>query len=177
MTPTAPAWIVDDGPLDTLAAVVTHAVFAGWPRGRYFLADATARAATGRRLPFAAAPCEVFSITMGTPAWNLLYTLRLPSAGTADLAEHEAIAWALLERPDAVFVTSDKGAAALALAELGRGRVAHTFDLWLHLLEERLVSAIEFQQLCESTQRRGTGLPRMPERCTVRYPPGLAGGG
>jgi len=58
---------------------------------------------------------------------------RLDTGRETNRAEHEAIAWALIHGPESVFVTADKRASLTALAELGRGRVCHPFDLWLEL--------------------------------------------
>ncbi len=64
-----------------------------------------------------------------------------------------------------IFVTLDKRAAMLALAELGRGRVAHAFDLWLHLRDSGLVDSTVFDALCQRTKRSDGALPGIPLRC------------
>jgi hypothetical protein len=93
-----------------------------------------------------------------------LIELHPDPASTTDLAEHESIAWALVHGPDAVFVSSDRRATLTALAELGRERVAHPFDLWLDLRKRRWLSPRAFERLCELTRKNDQGLPRMPKR-------------
>lgn len=63
-----------------------------------------------------------------------------------------------------MFVTADTRAALTALAELGRMRVAHPFDLWLHLREQGVLATSAFKALCQRTKRRDQGLERMPDR-------------
>jgi len=74
----------------------------------------------------------------------------------------------LSHRSDAVFVTQDRRAAMLALAELGRSRVAHPFDLWLHLQDRDLIRRAEFKELCRRTVTADTGLPGVPWRLLSR---------
>mgnify|MGYP003376662509 CR=1 FL=1 len=54
---------------------------------------------------------------------------------------------------EAVFVAEDKGAAFLALSELGRGRVATPFDLWDDLLGRSVIALAGFKRLCAATER------------------------
>jgi hypothetical protein len=172
------AWIIDDGPLDWLAQSVDPSDLAGWPRDRFFVAAATATAAREDAQHSAAAKrrlalleCQntaiaTFDIQMGSRASEILYThLRQPAMTSANLAEHQAIAWALEERDEAILVTVDKRAAITALAELGRTRVAHAFDLWIELRERGLISPEQFASLCEATRRGDQGLPGLPIRC------------
>ena len=86
---------------------------------------------------------------------------------TKDLAEHESIAWALTQTAEVVFVTADRRASLTALAELGRGRVAHPFDFWLHLYAGGLVNRQQVDALCDRTRRSDSGLPRLPPRTNV----------
>lgn len=65
------------------------------------------------------------------------------------MAEHESISWAQSEAPDTVFVSVDKGAIMIALAELGRERVASPFDLWIDLFRRRWLVESEFVRLCD----------------------------
>jgi len=78
-------------------------------------------------------PFKSLNIMMGTPAADIVYEhlRRTASRATANLAEHQSIAWIISECPDAILVTEDKKAAFLALAELGSGCMAHSHDLWL----------------------------------------------
>jgi hypothetical protein len=89
----------------------------------------------------------------GTPAASMLYEyLRLNSThATKDLGEDASIAFCAMVRTDSIFVTQDKGAALVALSELGSGHVATPFELWFDLRGRGLVSAEQFQRLCEST--------------------------
>ncbi|MCC6874025.1 MAG: hypothetical protein IT378_06930 [Sandaracinaceae bacterium] len=79
---------------------------------------------------------------------------------TDDLGEHESIAWCLHEDPGAVFATTDKRAAYLALAELGRDRVASAFDLWLDLNARSLVDRATLDKLCRLTAAKSS--PQVP---------------
>ncbi len=63
-----------------------------------------------------------------------------------------------------MFVVFDKRATVLALAELGRRRVGHAFDLWIELEAKGLISGECFQRLCEATKSKDKGLKRMPAR-------------
>jgi hypothetical protein len=173
------AWIIDDGPLDWLARAVAPRDTIGWPAGRYFVADATKTAAehgaaqgnfaaTKRRklLGSSANAIGSFSIEIGSQGASILYEhLGRASDSPTDLAEHESIVWALTERTDAILVTVDKKAAMLALAELGCGRVAHAFDLWLDLRDNHLVTDNQFAKLCQDTLRSDQGIKSMPLRC------------
>jgi hypothetical protein len=167
-----PVWIVDDGPLDTLAMVVDPTVVASWPASQFKVADATRREATGNRrtlLNVSPSPFSVFSVLMGSNAADVLYKhLRQPSASDKNLAEHQSVAWALSQCPEAVLVARDKRAAFLALAELGRGGAAHPSELWLHLLDEGLITEAQFQNLCARTSQ-GEQCP-IPLRCQSRSP-------
>lgn len=150
-----PRWIIDDGPLNDLAARLTPADVALWPSGTLHVANATRDKARGDRLAMlGAGPLEIVAIEMGTAASDTLYG-HLRDAVTDDkhLAEHEAIAWAMHVGRDAVFVAYDKGALVQALAELGRCRAAHACDLWLWLREQGYVNADQFDALCEKTRK------------------------
>ena len=157
------AWILDDGPLDDLARNVTAEEARTWPKGQLFIVRQTATDADGRRLSLTAdreTPLAVLDIPLESEAANIVYThLRRQAGGTANLAEHQAIAWILTASIDAVFVTEDKRAALTALAELGCGRVAHAFDLWLHLADEGMITFDQLRSLSESVSRKDQGLP------------------
>jgi hypothetical protein len=66
-------------------------------------------------------------------------------------------------------VTSDRRATVTALAELGIGRVAHPFDLWLHLRASRGLSEAGFQRLCQAILAIDQGLRRMPARVSQYF--------
>ncbi len=163
-------WILDDGPFGHLAKFARVKDLPNWPQGRLYVADQTAvdanqDPARGALLAADPTPIKSFKIMMGTPAAEIVYEhlRRTASRATANLAEHQAIAWVISERPDAVFVTEDKKAAFLALAELGSGCVAHSHDLWLYLRDKMLIDQTRFENLCRATCR--TDQSRIPLRC------------
>lgn len=162
-------WLVDDGPLEDLARVIAGRSLADWPKGEFWVATQTSDDAKFQReklLAAAGSPFNVFEVEVGSEAADVLYThLRAGSSGTADLAEHQGIAWALTEAMEACFVSRDKRALSIALAELGLGRVAHAFDLWIHLRDNELVTQDEFNELCKRTLNADQGLPGLPIRC------------
>jgi hypothetical protein len=174
------AWIIDDGPLDWLARQVEPVEVAKWPPDRFFVAEATALAARRDALESMAAnrrlalleqsglSIRTFDVQVPSDAARILYEhLSHPSGTATNLAENQAIAWALTERQEAVLVTVDKRAAMLALAELGRGRVAHAFDLWIELRQNDLISNDQFQHLCNATRAADQSLNSLPVRCSM----------
>lgn len=171
-------WILDDGSLDILASLPDLSKLVSYPAGRLCVAPATAEAARQsdsrtRLLGIVSADgrhiVERFEIVHSDddPAGGLLLRLRVEVEATANQAEFEAIAWAAVRAEDTVFVSQDKRAAFIALAELGRPRVAHPYDLWIDLLENDIVSIADFQHLCEQTRRKehhDKSLRRLPDR-------------
>jgi hypothetical protein len=167
-------WLLDDGPFGILAQEFDPGW--SWPPSVIHLVGEVARAASrdrsGRRqallsLASAGALCvEVHHVLAGTPAADDLYTHLRPSsaAATHDLGEHVSIAFCAIERPDAIFVTQDKAAAYLALAELGPGRVSTPFDFWDEMRAEGLISHLHFEQLCRRTLASGSSLTGLPLR-------------
>jgi hypothetical protein len=170
-------WILDDGPFNDLADFGLVPTLAGYPAGRLLVPGATAHAAklsdarrvlletptlTGERL------IQVITIGLGNddPAGAILLELHGEERTTTNLAEREAIAWSLVHDKASIFVTYDSRAAIAALAELGHGRVAHPFDLWIDLLAEGALDVAQFKNICDRTLRRGSRLPRMPDRVT-----------
>jgi hypothetical protein len=107
---------------------------------------------------------EVHSIRENSEAAAFLFEYLRPRAASAtrNLGEDAAIAYCAIENTQSCFVTMDKGAAFLALAELGVGRVATPFDLWDELLRESLISEDEFRSLCQFVQK-ALSLPGMPK--------------
>jgi hypothetical protein len=174
-------WILDDGVFGLLAQKRPSSIET-WPCGRLLIADATERAARdiGRRgqlLDIVSEEqktplFEKFSIQLGDVGWQILYEhLRQKSSDVSkDLAEHEAIAWCLTRDQDAIFVSCDKLAVTLALAELGRGRVAHPFELWERFHEEKWITSQELDGLLRSTkaQNQGLSIPWRFPRHSVR---------
>ena len=160
-------WIIDDGPLNDLSLVVDSSSLGIWPHGEFKIADATARDASGSRkalLEAEPSPFGSFSVMMNSEAARILYDhLRQPTTSDKNLAEHQSIAWALAEAPDAILVARDKRAAFLALAELGRGGAAHPTELRLHLRDQRLITPDQFNDLCKRTSQ-GEQNP-IPLRC------------
>lgn len=163
-------WILDDGPFDLLSRCIDVRNLPNWPRGQLFVAEQTALDA--RQSPIRNAllttnptPFNVFNIMIGTPAFDIVHShlRQTASRATANLAEHQAIAWIISERRDGVFVTGDKKAAFLALAELGCGRVAHPHDLWLYLRDQGRVDQAQFDGLSQTTCRSDQSV--LPLRC------------
>jgi hypothetical protein len=166
-------WVLDDGPFGTLAKHYN----AGWSwpaRSLHTVAEvasAAPRDQSGRRNSLLAMSqsgepvIEVHSIMVGSEAARFLFEYLRPHAprATKNLGEDAAIAYCAVERKDACFVTMDKGASFLALAELGSGRVATPFDLWDDLLSKGLIDPAEFLRLCELVYR-SIGLPGVPQR-------------
>jgi hypothetical protein len=168
------AWILDDRPFGLLAQVADAARVRAWAGLRLLIPEATIRQLdndrSGRRRGLygaseEASPFGRVEVRIGDPAAEILYGhLRDGFKEEASLAEHEAVAWALTHAEDSVFVCCDRRAVLTALAELGRGRVAHPFDLWLLLRDLGLVAPEEFDALCRSTAAADTGLPGIPWR-------------
>lgn len=174
-------WILDDGPFDALASLVEPSSLALYTSGRLIVAPTTARETrhSRSRARFLEARTsdgrsvvEAFDFLVGgdDAAGEIFLALHGEEETVTNRAERESIAWALAHAEDAVLVLEDKRAALTALAELGRARVAHSFDLWIDLFEAGVVTATEFQDLCERTRRRDSGLNRMPERVASRFP-------
>ena len=103
---------------------------------------------------------------MTSPAGSVLYKHLRKSSGltAANLAEHQTIAWAVTEKEQAVFVTSDKAAASLALAELGRSRVCHPVEFWQNLLDDGMIIKTQWQSLLQRSLREDQSLPGVPWR-------------
>jgi len=165
-------WILDDMVFNDIACVVSVNDLCNWPTSELVLADATAQAASldgsGRRRllldarsPTGAAIFTTFSIPVDSTAGTILYThLRTPTGTTANLAEHESIAWALTDQTRAsVLVTRDKHAAMLALAELGNGRVCHPYEFFEHLYDQGCLARQQFEDLLNTTRRGDQSIP------------------
>lgn len=151
-----------------------------WPSGHLLVAETSVDDARrkkarrtldllGQRGSDAELLIDTFAVPLGIrdPAEAIFRQLHEGSDGqllATDRAEREAIAWALAHAEDAIFVSLDKRAVLTALAELGRGRVAHSFDLWLHLEENGWLDLSEMQSLCELTKNHDQGLERVPGR-------------
>lgn len=165
-------WVVDDGPLGKLAQIFDDGWT--WPAETAHVLQAVVEGAafdhSGRRQKLLAMrnggePVIVqHAVSVGSPADHYLASHLRPngSSATDDLGEHESIAWILHDGPDdAVFVTEDKKASYLALAELGCGRVATPFDLWDDLRSRALISEEQLRELCErGAKAAGMSIPR-----------------
>ena len=168
-------WIIDDGPLDMMAAELDAPAVASWPQERFFVAEATYAASQehgSRRRAFLHAKSangqsviRTFDVLVGTQTGLVLYDhLRRHHSSSADLAEHQAIAWAIVERPTATVVTADKAAATLALSELGMDRVCHPMEFWKYLEDASLITTEVWGALCERLLRADRTLPGLPWR-------------
>lgn len=167
-------WLLDDMVLDHLSRVTLSQEAGTPPEVRLLITSTTAASAEQSEMrknwlqecDFA----ETIRVLLGNddPAAQILVELHGEEKTTINQAEREAIAWALVHGQDAVFVTTDKRATVTALAELGRERVAHPFDLWLDLLDREMLSPTDFRALCELTRRKDQGLERMPDRVQKR---------
>ncbi len=167
-------WVLDDRPFGVLAQHLDPAW--SWPaEAMHLVAEVAAGASrdkTGRRqklleLSQGGRPCiAVHTLLASSPAGAMLWQHLRPNADSAtrDLGEDASISFCATERRDAVFVTADKGAAFVALAELGPGRVATPFDLWFDLREERLITPSQCLSLCDATLKADSGLPGLPRR-------------
>jgi hypothetical protein len=166
-------WLLDDGPLGDLALQFDPAW--SWPASTIHIVSEVAAGAqrdrSGRRgnllkMSAGGSPAiEVHDIQVGSPAADMLFAhLRRDAAdATEDLGEHASIAFCAMQGPGFVFVAADKQAAFLALAELGRGRVASPFDLWAHLSRAKLITAAQFEALCQRTVKT-SAFPGVPRR-------------
>jgi hypothetical protein len=165
-------WLIDDGPLSILAleSVDTWQ----WPPDTlhvvHDVADAAKNDRSGRRqrllaMGGATPAIRVHRPLADSPAAKYLLTHirpRDPSA-TKNLGEDVAIAIAATELTTAVFVTLDKAAAFVALAELGPARVSTPLDVWHDLASRGLISNGQRDAMVRRTIC-GSALPGVPLR-------------
>lgn len=159
----AVSWILDDGALDMLASLRQggYPVDLACGSARFFVAAATSAAARQRgerqRL-LETQPIEIVAVDVSDELQvTILYGhFRKNFAGTtADLAEHEALTWALTH-PDAgrsIFVTADKGALFLASLELGRDRACTCMEFAEWLREMDCIDADALLAVARSQKR------------------------
>lgn len=158
------AWLLDDGPLDLLAKEFDSAW--SWPASTLHLAREVAEGAASsesrqRLLAMrdpAGAPC--IQIHDGNDdAKAVLFGHLRPEDAKAkrDLGEDASIALCLVQTPEAVFVTQDKPAAYVALAELGPGRVATPYDVWSWLYERQHITEAQRDALMVATRKKDQG--------------------
>lgn len=166
-------WVLDDGPFGMLAQHFNP----GWvwsPELLEVVESVAAGAAadkSGRRqsllnLLAAGEPAiAVRSLAFGSPGALAFEYLRKDEVeATKNVGEDESIAYCMTEASDAIFVTFDKVAAHIALAELGGARVASTFDLWFWLADKRMISERERDALCQAFLKKDSTLPGIPLR-------------
>lgn len=153
-------WMLDDGPFGVLAQHFDPGW--AWPTGSLFVvrevADGAPNDRYGRRQALLAmrSPSGPPTITIhdgGPDAASMLWGHLRPQNATAVCAT---------ELLDATFVTMDKRAAYVALAELGRSRVAAPFELWDWLERSGHSSVTTFRDLCALTAKRDQGLSGVP---------------
>ena len=166
-------WLLDDGPLGLLARYF-DATWA-WPAATLQVMREVALGApadkSGRRqqlftmLDGAGAPC-LRILDGGERTAEILFQHVRTSAASAtkDLGEDASIAYCMAEAPDAIFVTMDKRAAYVGLAELGSARVSTPYDLWAWLLDSRFISEDQWRQLVDATAKQDQGMNRVPLR-------------
>lgn len=157
-------WILDDGPFGHLASIQPRKKEL-WEPGVLLVAGSTADAAsTLSQKLFEGARVGRFDVKIGAedPAEEVFAELHPDPSSTSNRAEHESIAWALVHGANAVyvFVGYDKKAAMIALAHLGRARVAHPYDLWMDLFERGWIDSRELDDLCTLTGNSDKSLPR-----------------
>jgi len=169
-------WLLDDGPFGVLAREVPAGQLTSIPAGTFLLARATADAASQDQLGLRPAALRavagdgspvfrVVDVTVNSVAGAILYRhLRSNYQGTADLGEHEAIAWLLAEASAVQLVTSDKLAAFLALSELGPGRVCHPYDVWYGLHDGGYVDTEVLARLVARSGKQDPSIPSPPYR-------------
>lgn len=158
-------WVIDEKPFNVLAEHCRASASSFGP-GVVTVVDEIERRASISTFPWRSGlvaakdgsgqrTIAVHEVMSGTPAFEYLFAELRPHAASADkdLVEHLSIAACAHDLPDAVFVAEDKGAAFLALSELGRGRVATPFDLWDDLLGRSVITLDDFKRLCAATEK------------------------
>lgn len=166
------SWIIDDGPLGLLARHVGVDGFLRQDKLTLLIAEQTAldsnRHNVRRAFVQDCVLLKTFTFDLFHPASAILYEHFGQAEGpeTKDLAERQALAWAMTEATDAIFVSLDKRACAEALAELGHGRVAHPYGLWWELHHHRYITKEQLEKLCISTQANQSSCI-IPRRCKL----------
>jgi hypothetical protein len=166
------AWLLDDGPFGMVSQQFDAAW--QWPADTlhvvHEVADGARSDKSGRRQSMLTMGGHAPAVRVHRPlstssaAQYLLTHLRprAPSA-TKNLGEDVAIALAATELLDVVFVTLDKAAAFVALAELGPGRVSTPLDVWADLHRPRLITVVQRDEMTRRTVTHGS-LPGLPRR-------------
>lgn len=153
------SWLIDDGVIDLLARC-PEALRVTLRQEDLAIAEATAAdVSEERQRLLAEAQVKTLRVDVESPAENLLYghfrrRSEYQRGSTVNFAEHQALALLLTEETSRIFVTFDKGAAYLALLELGPGRVAHPFDLFFYLEQERLLPPGVLEDLLDKSRKK-----------------------
>lgn len=153
------SWLLDDGVIDLLARC-PGAIRDALRQEDLAIAEATATdGSEERRQFFQEAHVKTLRIEMESVAEKLLYghfrsRSEYQRGTVVNFAEHQAFALLLTEEQNRTFVTFDKGAAYLALLELGPGRVAHPVDLFWHLEQEQRLKPGAFGDLLEKSRKK-----------------------
>ena len=166
-----PLWLLDDGPFGLLAGVFDAAWT--WPEDTIAVVREVADSAPLDKSERRDALLKLTTVVGGqcvrihdggADAAAVLWGHLRPDASkaTRDLGEDASIAVCAAELPAGVFVTMDKRAAYVALAELGRGRVCAPFELWDALERAGQISLETYRRLCEKTARQDQGLSAVP---------------
>ncbi|MEZ4445864.1 MAG: hypothetical protein R3B72_42705 [Polyangiaceae bacterium] len=168
-------WVLDCGPLGHLARF--HDDGWEWPAAALHVTREVAREGLASNSSYnqkllametdAGEPCiAVHDIPVLSDAATMFATHLRPNAASAtrNVGEDETIAFCAAMDTETIFVTADRTAAFVALSELGRGRVATPFDLWVHLRDTELISPAVFDSLCERTAKQLNVLPGKPWR-------------
>ncbi len=166
------SWLLEDGPLGTIGHQFDPSW--SWPADTIHVVHDVAEAAkndkSGRRQALLALGGAMPAVRVHRPLSTspaAIYLLghlrpRAPSA-TKNLGEDVAIALAATDFLDAVFVTMDKAAAFIAIAELGPGRVSTPLDVWYDLQRRDLISTEQRDTLVQRTVGQAS-LPGVPRR-------------
>lgn len=111
--------------------------------------------ATKWRDQLAASPAAALpAIPLNSAAAVVFAKLRAGRATAADAGECECVALALTDFDDATFVTADKGAAYLALAELRGVRVRALPEFLHHLIEEDALTIVQAEKIARQASDR-----------------------
>ncbi len=166
-------WLLDDGPFGVLSRFVDHSW--QWPASTLHIMREVAQGApydkTGRRqrlmeLRDASGLAGIQIHDGDDRAGAVLYGHLRPSGAAAskDIGEDASIAFCIAQEPNAIFVTMDKRSAYVALAELGPGRVATPFDVWIWLENNSLITCSQRDDLMRATAKGDQGIQGIPVR-------------
>jgi hypothetical protein len=156
-------WLLDTGPLGLLALNFDFDEEREWPAETlhvtsHVVEEARNHAKVSQFLQRETANgrcVRVHEITARSAAGQRLASIR-GDAATAlkNLGEDASVALCLTDLDQAILVTDDNRSAFMALQELGRTRVSTSYDLWLSLFADSLISLTVARSLCEATRRK-----------------------